>query len=130
MVSEHTQHMTTAESQEKARLEECKASIRNALAGINSRLGDYAQEIQARKEYLREALRDMDHIEKIAVRQTIEQTLDSAEVLKEQQQKLHRLTRSLRRAVAVVAAAISGEVFEVVQDICVTSLQARDASSS
>jgi DNA helicase II / ATP-dependent DNA helicase PcrA len=94
MVSEHTQHMTTAESREKARLEECKASIRHALAGIDTRLGDYAREIQARKEYLWEARRDMDHIEKIAVRQTIEQTLDSAEVLKEQQQKLHRLVRS------------------------------------
>jgi DNA helicase-2/ATP-dependent DNA helicase PcrA len=36
----------------------------------------------------------MDHIEKIAVRQTIEQTLDSAEVLKARQQKLVKLMRS------------------------------------
>jgi DNA helicase-2/ATP-dependent DNA helicase PcrA len=36
----------------------------------------------------------MDHIEKIAVRQTIEQTMDSAEVLKAQKIKLLKLMRS------------------------------------
>lgn len=86
--------MNTAETEEKARLEGCQTSLRNALAQIDTRLNDYAQEIQIRKEYLWEARRDMDHIEKIAVRQTIEQTLDSAEVLKAQQQKLVKLMRS------------------------------------
>ncbi|MDT8385819.1 MAG: AAA family ATPase, partial [Gammaproteobacteria bacterium] len=86
--------MSTVETEEKARLEDCQASIRNALGAIDTRLGDYAREIQTRKEYLWEARRDMDHIEKIAVRQTIEQTLDSAEMLQAQQQKLHKLLRS------------------------------------
>ncbi len=86
--------MTKAETEEKARLEACKASIRKALDVIEARLLDYAGEIQTRKEYLWEARRDMDHIEKIAVRQTIEQTLDSAEVLQEQQQKLGKLLHS------------------------------------
>ncbi|WP_042919577.1 HelD family protein [Stutzerimonas kunmingensis] len=86
--------MTTAESEEKARLEACKTSICNALVGIEARLRDYAQDIQARKEYMWEARRDMDHIEKIAVRQTIEQTLDSAETLKAQREKLAKLLRS------------------------------------
>ncbi len=86
--------MTTAETEEKASLEACKTSIRNALAGNETRLKDYAQEIQTRKEYMWEARRDMDHIEKIAVRQTIEQTMDSAEVLKAQQNKLLKLMRS------------------------------------
>ncbi|MDT8385831.1 MAG: hypothetical protein RRB22_15640 [Gammaproteobacteria bacterium] len=36
----------------------------------------------------------MDHIEKIAVRQAIEQTLNSAEAIKAQRQKLHKLLRS------------------------------------
>ncbi len=75
-------------------MDACRASIRQALAAIGERLRDYARDIQRRKEYLWEARRDMDHIEKIAVRQTIDQTLDSAEVLKAQQQKLTKLMRS------------------------------------
>ncbi|MBE0454736.1 MAG: ATP-binding domain-containing protein [Roseovarius sp.] len=86
--------MTGPEVEEKARLESCQLSIRTAVAEIDTRLGDYAREIQARKEYMWEARRDMDHIEKIAVRQTIEQTLDSAEVLQAQQRKLLKLMRS------------------------------------
>ncbi|MCA1926178.1 MAG: AAA family ATPase [Thiobacillus sp.] len=86
--------MTTAETEEKASLESCKTSIQNALDANADRLLEYAREIQTRKEYMWEARRDMDHIEKIAVRQTIEQTLDSAEVLKAQQNKLLKLLRS------------------------------------
>ncbi|MFN3579789.1 MAG: HelD family protein [Pseudomonas sp.] len=86
--------MTSAAIEEKARLEDCQASIRQALTEIDSRLNYYAQEIKTRKEYMWEARRDMDHIEKIAVRQTVEQTLDSAEVLKAQHTKLLKLMRS------------------------------------
>ncbi|MEX2470387.1 MAG: 3'-5' exonuclease [Pseudohongiellaceae bacterium] len=86
--------MSNAEVEEKSRLEHCKTSIRDALDDIEARLGDYAGEIQTRKEYMWEARRDMDHIEKIAVRQAIEQTLDSAEALQEQQIKLTKLMRS------------------------------------
>lgn len=64
--------MTTAETEEKARLEACKTSIHSVLAGIDTRLRYYAEEVQTRQEYMWEARRDMDHIEKIAVRQTIE----------------------------------------------------------
>ncbi|HDP89913.1 MAG TPA: helicase [Thioalkalivibrio sp.] len=86
--------MSNAQSEEKKRLKSCRATIRQAMDLIETRLGEYAGEIQSRKEYLWEARRDMDHIEKIAVRQTIEQTLDSAEVLKSQRKKLAKLMRS------------------------------------
>ncbi|MFU8822185.1 MAG: HelD family protein [Gammaproteobacteria bacterium] len=86
--------MSNPEIDEKARLVACQASLRDALAGIDTRLEGYAREIRERKEYMWEARRDMDHIEKIAVRQTIEQTLDSAHVLKAQQRKLVKLMRS------------------------------------
>lgn len=86
--------MTTTESEEQSRLLYCRERIRRALDEIDVRLHDSAQEIQTRKDYLWEARRDMDHIEKIAVRQTIEQTLDSAEMLKAQVQKLVKLMRS------------------------------------
>lgn len=86
--------MTTVEREEKSRLKDCKSSIRDALATIDLRLREYSQEIQTRKEYMWDARRDMDHIEKIAVRQIIEQTLDSADILKQQREKLVKLTRS------------------------------------
>ncbi|MGL1832076.1 HelD family protein [Rhodocyclaceae bacterium SMB388] len=86
--------MSTIEHEERERLAHCIGRIRHALDDIDDRVDDYAREIQSRKEYLWEARRDMDHIEKIAVRQTIEQTLDSAEVLKAQQHKLVKLMQS------------------------------------
>ncbi|MFN3314718.1 MAG: HelD family protein [Hyphomonas sp.] len=85
---------SSAEIEERAALERCLATIQGALDAHAARLRDYAQEIQTRKEYLWDARRDMDHIEKIAVRQTIEQTLDSAEIIKAQQIKLNKLLRS------------------------------------
>lgn len=63
--------MSQAHQEEQRRLEACQASIRSTLSELDARLADYAREIQSRKAYLWEARRDMDHIEKIAVRQTI-----------------------------------------------------------
>jgi DNA helicase-2/ATP-dependent DNA helicase PcrA len=86
--------MSALEREERENLAHCEQRIRQALDEMDERVDEYAREIQSRKEYLWEARRDMDHIEKIAVRQTIEQTLDSAEVLKTQQQKLVKLMQS------------------------------------
>jgi DNA helicase-2/ATP-dependent DNA helicase PcrA len=86
--------MIDIEREERARLEDCQARMRDALATLDVRLSDYAQEIKNRNEYMWDARRDMDHIEKIAMRQTIEQTLDSAETLKAQKNKLLKLMRS------------------------------------
>ncbi|MEX2495241.1 MAG: UvrD-helicase domain-containing protein [Woeseia sp.] len=86
--------MTPAESEERTRLGNFQARIQDALRESDARLAEYAQEIQSRKAYLWEARRDMDHIEKIAVRQTIEQTMGAAEVLQAQQKKLVKLTNS------------------------------------
>lgn len=63
--------MTSAAIEEEVRLKGFYVSIRSALNLIDSRLNDYAQRVKTRKEDLWEAQRDMDHIEKIAVRQTI-----------------------------------------------------------
>jgi DNA helicase-2/ATP-dependent DNA helicase PcrA len=86
--------MTVAEHDERARLENCQARIQDSLRDIHARLDEYAQEIQTRKDYMWEARRDMDHIEKVAVRQTIEQNVRSAEFLQVQQKKLLKLMRS------------------------------------
>ncbi|WP_211250285.1 hypothetical protein [Fodinicurvata fenggangensis] len=86
--------MSAIEQEEKARLDACLQSIDNNLQSIGTRLNAYAQEIQTNKDYLWEARRDMDHIEKIAVRETIDQKMRSGEVLQEQQQKLKKLKKS------------------------------------
>ncbi|MBE0472814.1 hypothetical protein [Rhodoferax sp.] len=86
--------MTPAELEETAGLQSCQASIRAAMTLIDARVDEYAREIQTRKAYMWDARRDMDHIEKIAVCQTIEQDMDCAEALKTQQQKLAKLMRS------------------------------------
>ncbi|MEX1198625.1 MAG: UvrD-helicase domain-containing protein [Pseudohongiellaceae bacterium] len=86
--------MSTPEREEQVRLEQCQAGIRRNLAEIEKRLKEYSDEIQERKTYLWEARRDMDHVEKINVRQTVEQILDSAEVLQAQHHKLLKLRQS------------------------------------
>ncbi|MEX2450675.1 MAG: hypothetical protein WD407_07465, partial [Rhodospirillales bacterium] len=68
--------------------------IQNNLRDIDTRLNTYAQEIKERNAYMWDARRDMDHIEKIAVRQAIEQTMRSSAMLRERQQKLVKLRQS------------------------------------
>ncbi|MEX2258943.1 MAG: hypothetical protein WD672_09575, partial [Woeseia sp.] len=86
--------MGPTEIEERARLENFQARIQDVLRKNDARLTEHAQEIQNSKAYLWEARRDMDHIEKIAVRQTIEQTMGAADVVQAQQKKLVKLTKS------------------------------------
>jgi DNA helicase-2/ATP-dependent DNA helicase PcrA len=64
------------------------------LALIDRRLRDYAREIQEMNDYMWEARRDMDHIDKIAQRQSIDQKARSAEILRAQRDKLTKLRAS------------------------------------
>jgi DNA helicase-2/ATP-dependent DNA helicase PcrA len=86
--------MTTAENEELTRLAECLESIQDNLLNIGSRLDGYAREIQETQTYMWEARRDLDHIDKVAMRQAIDQKTSSAEILREQQQKLRKLRKS------------------------------------
>ncbi len=86
--------MSAADIEEHNRLARCQDSLHGALADARRRLKVYAEEIQARKTYMWDARRDMDHIEKIAVRQAIDQTMDAAKVLDTQRQKLMKLLRA------------------------------------
>lgn len=86
--------MTSAEIEERTRLEACHQSIRDSLQAISARLDAYGREIQETKTYMWEARRDMDHIDKVALRQSIDQKTRSAEVLRAQQQKLLKLRKS------------------------------------
>jgi len=82
------------EAEERSRLENCLKSIQSNLHAAGARLDAYAQEIHASNAHMWEARRDMDHIEKIAVRQSIEQKMRSGEMLRAQQQKLMKLKKS------------------------------------
>ncbi|MFN3655929.1 MAG: HelD family protein [Pseudolabrys sp.] len=86
--------MTSAEAEEKARLNDCLESLQDTLHDIGARLRAYAKEIKERNAYMWDARRDMDHLEKVAVREMIEQTARSAENLRVQRQKLMKLQRS------------------------------------
>jgi len=86
--------MTDAQQEELDRLTTCHQRINDNLKVIGARLAAYAKEVQETKTYMWEARRDLDHIDKVAVRQTIDQKIRSADVLREQQQKLLKLRRS------------------------------------
>lgn len=86
--------MIAARDEERARLLACKKSIEENLVAASARLETYAREIQDSKDHMWEARRDMDHIDKVALRQSIEQKMRSAEVLHAQRQKLIKLRQS------------------------------------
>ncbi|MBF0382252.1 MAG: ATP-binding domain-containing protein [Magnetococcales bacterium] len=86
--------MSTVESQERSRLQSCLEKINAQIASFQTRLDTYQKDIRESKEYLWEARHDMDHIEKVAVRRTIEQKMKSGDVLREQQDKIFKMKGS------------------------------------
>lgn len=82
---------TNPETQERAHLQTVLDALRGALDRIDTRLGDYARDIQKQKDYLWEHRADMDHVEKISNRQSIEQALDAGEALLAHKKRLHKL---------------------------------------
>lgn len=81
----------TPEDEERTRLGGTLTAIDQNLAAITSRLRIYAKDVQDAKTHMWEARRDMDHIDKVAMRQSIEQRVRSAEVLKAQHDKLIKM---------------------------------------
>ena len=86
--------MTDAQRQEHSRLADCLERIDANLSAIGARLTQYQDEIQAAHDHMWEARRDMDHIDKIAMRQSIDQMMRSSEVLRAQAVKLQKLRKS------------------------------------
>ena len=83
-----------ARADEQAHLARVHQRLQRNLQSIDTRLQDYAREIQEQKSYLWEARDEMDHIEKIAQRESIEQTSRSTENLAERRRHLQKLQRS------------------------------------
>lgn len=86
--------MTTDKDFETRRLTDCLARIDANLGEIGARLSDYQRDIQAAHDHMWEARRDMDHLDKVAMRQSIDQMMRSSDVLRAQAKKLEKLRKS------------------------------------
>ncbi|MBE0455263.1 MAG: AAA family ATPase [Roseovarius sp.] len=86
--------MTDAKHEERFRLTNCLDRIDANLSVLGSRLSDYQREIQAAHDHMWEARRDMDHIDKVGMRQSIDQMMRSSDVLRAQAKKLEKLRKS------------------------------------
>ncbi|MFO7953337.1 HelD family protein [Thioalkalivibrio sp.] len=83
-----------ARDEEQVRLAKVHARLERNLSAIEARLQDYAGEIREQKRYLWDARDEMDHIEKIAQRESIDQSERSAGNLAERRRQLRKLQRS------------------------------------
>ncbi|MBE0414093.1 3'-5' exonuclease [Yoonia sp.] len=86
--------MTTDTDQEIRRLNDCLGRIDANLGEIGLRVQDYQRDIQAAHDHMWEARRDMDHLDKVAMRQSIDQMMRSSDVLRAQAIKLEKLRKS------------------------------------
>lgn len=86
--------MTSDKDFETRRLTDCLARIDANLGEIGARLSDYQRDIQAAHDHMWEARRDMDHLDKVAMRQSIDQMMRSSDVLRAQAKKLEKLRKS------------------------------------
>ena len=71
-----------------------QARLDAALREVERRMHDYNQDVKDQKEYMWEHRREMDFIEKIASRQSIEQSELSGDALAAQRTRLHKLKKS------------------------------------
>lgn len=66
-------NINTTEKEERAYLEKVKDKLDDAVVEIDKMLGNQYEEMMDQKRYLTESKSDMDHVEKVSVRQSIEQ---------------------------------------------------------
>lgn len=86
--------MTTDRTEEDCRLTACTACIETNLREIGLRLSDYQQEVQVAHDHMWDHRRDMDHIDKVGMRQAIDQMMRASDVLRAQARKLEKLRKS------------------------------------
>lgn len=86
--------MTTDKDFESQRLTHCLSRIDANLGEIGARVSEYQRDIQAAHDHMWEARRDMDHLDKAAMRQSIDQMMRSSDILRAQAVKLEKLRKS------------------------------------
>ncbi len=82
------------ETEERKHLEYVQSELQAALAGIDVDLREHAAKIREQKAYLWEQRADMDHVEKIAGRQSVEQRVLAGENVLARKQRLLKLQLS------------------------------------
>jgi DNA helicase-2/ATP-dependent DNA helicase PcrA len=86
--------MNQAETEERAYLREVQQTLDAALAEIDIRVRRYAEDVQTQKNYLWEHKADMDHVEKISTRESIQQSMMTGETVLAGKQRLLKLKQS------------------------------------
>lgn len=89
-----TQAADTAEAEEQRRLDDVQDRLERAIDEANQRLEQYRKEIQEQKEYLWESRDEMDHIEKISQRESIQQAVSTGDAILAQRTRFQKLQRA------------------------------------
>ena len=84
----------TTRAAEQAYLKQVHRRLEENIKATQSRLKACQQDVEEQKRYLWESRDEMDHIEKVASRQSIEQSVRSGEILLEKQRKLQKTQRA------------------------------------
>ncbi len=79
---------------EERRLAQVIERLERNLRDTEHRLQDYQRDIQEQKSYLWEARDEMDHVEKIATRESIDQAMKAGEMLVDKRTRLAKIRRS------------------------------------
>ncbi|MCA9402022.1 MAG: AAA family ATPase, partial [Candidatus Omnitrophica bacterium] len=82
------------EHDERAYLREVISLLRTTLQVITDRITQYAKEIREQKAYLWENKTGMDHVEKISLRQSVDQQVLTAESVKDKSNRIRKLLPS------------------------------------
>ncbi|MDT8310383.1 MAG: 3'-5' exonuclease [Methylophaga sp.] len=86
--------MKQAEVREKQYLSEIQDKLQQTIDTIDMRLKQYHEEIEVQKIYLAESRDEMDHVEKIDARRTIEQAVFTGDKALDLKKRLQRLVKS------------------------------------
>lgn len=86
--------MNAAQKQETKYLEEIKARLKKAIEDIDERVKEFAKDVKEAKQYLYENKTGMDHVEKVSVRQSVEQGALVGEAAVEKRKRLFKLLQS------------------------------------
>lgn len=82
------------EADEQAYLQTIQKKLKDSLATIIAKAQDYAHQAQEQKKYLWENKTGMDHVEKISVRQSVDQVIYTGEAVVEKSKRVSKLIDS------------------------------------
>lgn len=86
--------MNKGEREEREYLEQLKRKLKGILGDIDEKLKQQTKELQESKEYLYENKSGMDHVEKVSMRQSIEQAAMLGELAVEKKKRIQKLLQS------------------------------------